>query len=242
MPTRDELPPRTGPWATRFDSEEALIQAEDALRQAALENHDLAPILPFEDVYGPWDNCLGKATAIAIDPREPYGPDGEINYVHGDFLTQGLLYGVYRPAAGVGEDGPSSADELWNTTLYPYPGGYPYPDGGPIAPTEVPLADLGLDAPGVDRRFVHFCAGMLGAEAVDDLGMLRDTFDSAWPDYRETISAGLLHVVRNRPLSVDSWYALTYVTFPDQQELTSYLAQVYAYLFDEFDAMPVAPR
>ncbi|MFI9783309.1 hypothetical protein ACIHEI_07340 [Kitasatospora sp. NPDC051984] len=176
MPLRNELPPRSGPWASRFDSEDALYQAEDALRAAALKNHDLSPILPFEAVYGPFLECAGKATAFAIDP------------------------------------------------------------------TEIGLGELGLDAPGVDRRFVHFCAGSLGVEAVDDLGELRETFDEAWPDYRDVIRAGLLHLIRNRPLTVDQWYALTYVRFPDQRRLTAFLGQVYAYLFDGFDAMPVAPR
>ncbi|MFI9052584.1 hypothetical protein [Streptomyces sp. NPDC053427] len=91
MPTRDELPPRTGPWATRFDSEEALVQAEDALRAAALKHHDLAPILPFEAVYGEGEDCLGKATAVGIHPRKPYTPSGEVNYVYADFSTLGLL-------------------------------------------------------------------------------------------------------------------------------------------------------
>ncbi|WP_354641497.1 hypothetical protein [Kitasatospora camelliae] len=234
MPIRDELPPRTGPWASRFDSEESLVQADDALRAAALKNHDLAPILPFEAVYGPWTDCLGKATAIAIDPRNPYGADGQVNYVYADFLTLGLLYGVYRPAEGAGPGGPVDEDGLWGTTLYPYP-------GGAVDPTSVPLAVLGLDVPGVDRRFVHFCAGILGVEAVDDLGELRETFGEAWPDYREVVRTGLLHLVRNRPITVEQWYELTYVRFPDQGELTAYLAQVYAYLFDGFDAMPLAP-
>ncbi|MFC8721350.1 hypothetical protein [Kitasatospora sp. NPDC057198] len=234
MPLRDELPPRSGPWASRFDSEDALYRAEDALRTAALENHDLSPILPFEEVYGPFLECAGKATAIAIDPREPYTADGEVNYVYADFLTLGLLYGVYRPAEGVGTTGPVDEDDLWNTTVYPYP-------GGRIDPTKVDLAELGLDVPGVDRRFVHFCAGALGVEAVDDLAELRATFDAAWPDYREVIRAGLLHLIRARPLTVAQWYALTYVPFPGERELTAFLGQVYAYLFDGFDAMPVAP-
>ncbi|PBC78728.1 hypothetical protein BX265_3507 [Streptomyces sp. TLI_235] len=34
-----------------------------------------------------------------------------------------------------------------------------------------------------------FCAGILGVEAVDDLGELRDTFDAARPDYRDVIRA-----------------------------------------------------
>ncbi|MFG2694651.1 hypothetical protein [Kitasatospora sp. NPDC048407] len=235
MPLRNELPPRSGPWASRFDSEDALYQAEDALRAAALKNHDLSPILPFEAVYGPFLECAGKATAFAIDPREPYTADGEINYVHADFLTLGLLYGVYRPAEGAGPTGPAGEDDLWNTTVYPYP-------GGAIDPTKIGLGELGLDAPGVDRRFVHFCAGILGVEAVDDLGELRETFDEAWPDYRDVIRAGLLHLIRNRPLTVDQWYALTYISFHDQRQLTAFLGQVYAYLFDGFDAMPVAPR
>jgi hypothetical protein len=236
MPLRDELPPRTGPWATRFDTEEALVRADDALRAAALRDHDLAPILTFEEVYGP-DMVVraAQATAIGIDPDEPYAPDGEINYVRGDFFTDALAYGVYRPADGVGPAGPVDGEELWNTTLYPYP-------GGAVDPTTVPLADLGLDAPGVDRRFVHFCAAVLGVEAVDDLGELQANFAGAWPDYRETIRAGLVHVVQNRPISVEQWYALTYVAFPDGQELTMYLAQVYAFLFDGFPAMPVAPN
>lgn len=226
MPLRDDVPPRTGPWASRFDSEEALVAADDALRAAAEKDHDLAPILRFEEVYGPGLNCLEKATAIAIDPERPYGADGEINYVYADFFTGGLLYGVYRPA--VGEPG------LWNTTLYPYP-------VGALDPTAVNLAELGLAVPGVDRRFVHFCAGTLGVEAVDDLGELRDSFAAAWPDYRETVKSGLLHVIREQPLTPEQWYRLTYVAFPDQQSLTHYLAQVYAYLFDDFDVMPVAP-
>ncbi|MFF4950924.1 hypothetical protein [Streptomyces chattanoogensis] len=242
MTMRDELPPRTGPWATRFDSEEAMVQADDALREAALKNHDLSPILPFEAVYGEGENCLGKATAITIDPRRPYSADGEVNYVYADFSTRGLLYGVYRPAEGAegeveDENGPTDDADLRNTTLYPYPGGYEEFD-----PVTVPLADLGLDVPGVDRRFVNFCAGILGVEAVDDLGMLRDTFDLAWPDYQGVIRAGLMHVVANEPLTVEQWFALTYVKFPDQRELRAYLAQVYAYLFEDFDAMPVAPQ
>ncbi|MER0480955.1 hypothetical protein ABR737_21890 [Streptomyces sp. Edi2] len=241
MPTRDELPPRTGPWATRFDSEEAMVQADNALREAALNAHDLSPILPFEAVYGAGESCLGKATAITIDPRRPYNSDGEVNYVSADFSTRGLLYGVYRPAEpaedAAGDDGPATGADLWNTTLYPYPGGY-----REIDPVSVPLADLGLDVPGVDRRFVHFCAGILGVEAVDDLGMLRETFDVAWPDYQDTIRTGLMHVVTNEPLTVEQWFDLTYVQFPDQRELRAYLAQVYAYLFDDFEAMPVAPQ
>ncbi|PJN42313.1 hypothetical protein CG747_00845 [Streptomyces sp. CB02959] len=238
MPIRDELPPRTGPWATRFDSEEAMIQAEDALREAALKNHDLSPILPFEEVYGEAEDCIGKATAITIDPRRPYDSSGEVNYVYADFSTRGLLYGVYRPAEEMeAEDGPENDADLWNTTLFPYPGGYEE-----IDPVAVPLADLGLDVPGVDRRFVNFCAAVLGVEAVDDLGILRKTFDLSWPDYQGVIRAGLLHLVTNQPITVGQWYGLTYVRFSDQRELTAYLAQVYAYLFDNFDAMPVAPR
>jgi hypothetical protein len=235
MPTRDELPPRTGPWASRFDSEEALVAADDALRAAALKNHDLAPVLPFAEVYGPGLDSLEKATAIAIDPDRPYGPDGQVNYVYADFYTGGLAHGVYRPAEDTSPGGPADEQQLRNTTLYPYPAGL-------LDPTTVPLSDLGLDVPGVDRRFVHFCAGILGVEAVDDLGLLCETYDRAWSDYRETVRAGLLHVVRERPLSTEQWYALTYVPFPGVQELTAYLAQVYAYLYDGFEAMPVAPH
>ncbi|AUG78627.1 hypothetical protein CFP65_3847 [Kitasatospora sp. MMS16-BH015] len=234
MPLRDELPPRTGPWASRFDSEEALVKADDALRAAALRDRDLAPVLPYGEVYGYWLDGRGNATAIAIDPAEPYGADGELQYVYGDFLTGAHVYGVYRPAAGVGAQGPAGAGELWNTTLYPYP-------GGSLDPVTVPLAELGLDVPGVDRRFVNFCAGVLGVEAVDDLGMLKETFGGAWPDYREVVRAGLAHLAR-QPMPVEQWYALTYVAFPDRRALGYYLAQVYAYLFDGFDAMPVAPQ
>ncbi|MEU9116263.1 hypothetical protein AB0D04_32015 [Streptomyces sp. NPDC048483] len=238
MTMRDELPPRTGPWATRFDSEEAMVQADDALREAALKNHDLSPILPFEAVYGEGEDCLGKVTAITIDPRRPYGPDGELNYVYADFSTRGLLYGVYRPAGELeSEDGPENDADLRNATLYPYPGGYEE-----IDPVTVPLAELGLEVPGVDRRLVNFCAGILGVEAVDDLGMLRETFDLSWPDYQDTIRTGLMHLVANEPLTVEQWFGLTYVKFPDQRELRAYLAQVYAYLFEDFDAMPVAPQ
>ncbi|MBM4794978.1 hypothetical protein HXP44_23650 [Streptomyces sioyaensis] len=238
MSIRDELPPRTGPWASRFDTEEAMVQADDALREAALKNHDLSPILPFEAVYGEGEKCLGKATAITIDPRRPYSPSGEVNYVYADFSTRGLLYGVYRPAQELeNEDGPENDADLRNTTLYPYPGGYEEMD-----PVTAPLADLGLDVPGIDRRFLHFCAGILGVEAVDDLGMLRGTFDAAWPDYQDTIRAGLMHLVTNEPLTVEQWFGLTYVRFPDQRELRAYLAQVYAYLFEDFEAMPLAPQ
>ena len=164
--------------------------------------------------------------------------DGEVNYVYADFSTRGLLYGVYRPAQDLeSEEGPENEADLRNTTLYPYPGGYEE-----IDPVTVALADIGLDVPGVDRRLVNFCAGILGVEAVDDLGMLRETFDAAWPDYQDTIRAGLKHLVANQPLTVEQWFGLTYVPFPDQRELRAYLAQVYAYLFDDFEAMPLAPQ
>ncbi|MGW1379597.1 hypothetical protein ACWD6P_35760 [Streptomyces sp. NPDC002446] len=123
--------------------------AAPALREAALKNHDLSPILPFEAVYGEGENCLGKATAITIDPRQPYTPTGDVNYVYADFSTRGLLYGVYRPAAEMeSEDGPENFADLRNSTLYPYSGGYEEFDA-----VTVPLADLWLDVPGVDRRF-----------------------------------------------------------------------------------------
>ncbi|PYC86163.1 hypothetical protein C7C46_05880 [Streptomyces tateyamensis] len=245
MPIRDELPPRTGPWATRFDSGEGLVLADEVLRAAALKDHDLAPIMPFRQLYGPPPAGDAWATGFGIDPQVPYGPGGEVNYVRADFST-GFVYGVYRPAPalvaagpagaepGAGA-GPQRADDLLLTTAYPYP-------GGRIDPLRVPLAELGLDVPGVDGRFVRFCAGVLGVEAADDLGELREGFAAAWPDYRETVRAGLVHLVRERPLGVDQWYGLTYIGFPDVQALTGYLAQVYAYLFDGFDAMPVAPH
>ncbi|MFG2819542.1 hypothetical protein ACGFX4_08960 [Kitasatospora sp. NPDC048365] len=236
MPLRDELPPRTGPWATRFDSEEALLEADTALRAAALRDHDLSPVLPFDQVYGPdMMHRAAQATAIGIDPDEPYTADGQIRYVYGDFYTEALVYGVYRPAEGTAPTGPAGVDQLWNTTLYPYP-------GGGIDPTAVELAALGLDVPGVDRRFVNFCAGVLGVEAVDDLAMLKERFDAAWPDYRETVRNGLLHLVRHRTMTVQQWYELTYVAFHDEEQLTGYLAQVYAYLYDGFPVMPPAPN
>ncbi|MGW4381708.1 hypothetical protein [Kitasatospora sp. NPDC004531] len=76
MPLRDELPPRTGPWATRFDSEEALVRADDVLRATALRDHDLMPIVGFETLYGP-DMTVraAQATAIGIDPARPYLAD-----------------------------------------------------------------------------------------------------------------------------------------------------------------------
>ena len=72
--------------------------------------------------------------------------------------------------------------------------------------------------------------------------MLRATFDAAWPDYRDTIRAGLRHLVTHEPLTVEQWFGLTYVRFPDQRELRAYLAQVHAYLFEDFEAMPLAPQ
>jgi hypothetical protein len=237
MPLRDELPPRCGPWATRFDSDEALVTADDVLRAAALRDHDLAPIVRFREVYGPpAADGTSWATGFGLDPQTPRTPDGEVAYVRADF-SDGFVHGVYRPAgtAAPGAGGPEQGDDLLLTDAYPYP-------GGAIDPLAVPLAELGLDVPGVDRRFVRFCAGWLGVEAADDLGELQETFAAAWPDYRETIRAGLLHVVRERPLTVEQWYGLTYIAFPDTDELTAYLGQVYAYLFDGFDAMPVAPN
>ncbi|MBR7832894.1 hypothetical protein KDL01_06450 [Actinospica durhamensis] len=230
---RADLPHRVGPWATRFDSDEALIAADDAARAYALEHHDLAPVLPFATVYGPGLH-FDKATAIGISTQMPVNEDGSTNYTRGDFLG-GLVYGVYRPAETANAAaGPADGEELWNTTLYPYP-------AGNLDPVSVPLAALGLEAPEVDRRFVNFCAGLLGCEAVDDLGLLRPTFDLAWPDYRACIGAGLLHLVQQRPISPETWYSLTYVPFEAPDQLALYLAQVYAYLFDDFDTMPVAP-
>lgn len=43
-------------------------------------------------------------------------------------------------------------------------------------------------------------------------------------------------------MAVKQWFDLTYVQFPDQRGLRAYLAQVYAYLFEDFEAMPVAPQ
>lgn len=230
---RAELPHRVGPWATRFDSDVALVTADDVAREYAIKQHDLNPILPFTQVYGPGLHT-DAATAIGISPQSPVNEDGSTNYTRGDFMG-GLVYGVYRPTddapAGTG---PEAGDQLWNTTLYPYP-------AGRVDPVSVPLVALGLEVPGVDRRFVNFCAGALGCEAVDDLAMLGETFDRAWPDYRDCIGAGLRHLMQARPLSPESWYHLTYVPFDSADQLALYHVQVYAYLFEGFEAMPVAP-
>jgi hypothetical protein len=230
---RSGLPHRVGPWATRFDSDEALVTADDAARAYAVEHHDLNPVLPFAQVYGSGMNT-DKATAIGISPQLPVKEDGSTNYTRGDFLG-GLVYGVYRPADDApAETGPVSGDQLWNTNLYPYPAGH-------LDPVHVPLSALGLEVLGVDRRFVNFCAAALGCEAVDDLGTLRETFDRAWPDYRECIAAGLQHLMRERPISTEAWYDLTYVPFDDAGQLAHYHVQVYAFLFEGFESMPVAP-
>lgn len=231
---RSDLPHRVGPWATRFDSAQALATADDVAREYALKQRDLNPILPFAQVYGPGLH-MDKATAIGISPQMPVNEDGSTNYTRGDFMG-GLVYAVYRPADTASpSEGPADAEELWNTTLYPYPAGH-------VDPVSVPLVALGLDeVPGVDRRFVNFCAAALGCEAVDDLGMLQATFHLAWPDYRECIGAGLKHLLAHRTVSPDMWRELTYVPFDSADQLALYLAQVYAYLFDGFGAMPVAP-
>ncbi|QLY32840.1 hypothetical protein [Nocardia huaxiensis] len=224
---------RVGPWATRFDSEEAFAAAESAARATALRDHDLTPVLRFDEIYGSGPNN-DKATAFGFDPHTPVAPDGSYNYVHGDF-SAGLVYAVYRPAPqAVSGIGPEVPAELANTTMWPYP-------GGNLDPTTVPLSSLGLDIDGVDRRFVHFCAAGLGVEAADDLHELRPTFELAWPDYRDTIRTGLTHLVQHRPIDPRTWYELTYIPFSTPDQLALYLAQVYAYLFDGFDSMPVAP-
>ncbi|MGS2807398.1 hypothetical protein [Nocardia sp. MW-W600-9] len=224
---------RVGPWATRFESERALIVADDAARTQALRDHDLTPVLRFETVYGAGP-FADKATAVGFDQSHPVAPDGSYNYVRGDFGA-GLVYAVYRPVphAVIGP-GPAGLRDLANTTMWPYP-------GGRLDPTTVSLSSLGLDAEGIDRRFVHFCAAGLGVEAVDDLHELRPTLHLAWPDYLDTIRAGLTHLVQHRPIDPQTWYELTYIRFASQDQLALYLAQIYAYLFEDFDAMPVAP-
>ncbi|WP_336086832.1 hypothetical protein [Nocardia sp. SSK8] len=224
---------RVGPWATRFESERALITADDAARTQALHNRDLTPVLRFEKVYGSGP-FADKATAIGFDPYHPVAPDGSYNYVQGDFGS-GLVYAVYRPAPHFTADaGPIEPHDLANTTLWPYP-------GSRLDPTTVSLSSLGLDAEGIDRRFVHFCAAGLGVEAADDLHELRPTLHLAWPDYLDTIRIGLTHLVHHRPIDPQTWYELTYVRFASPDQLALYVAQVYAYLFEDFDAMPVAP-
>jgi len=231
--SREELPHRVGPWATRFDSDAALATADDAARDYAVKHHDLNPILPFTQVYGPGLH-MDKATAIGISPQSPVNEDGSTNYTRGDFMG-GLVYGVYRPSDDApAETGPVVGDQLWNTTIYPYPAGH-------LDPVSVPLVALGLEVPGVDRRFVNFCAAALGCEAVDDLGMLRETFDRAWPDYRDCVGAGLRHLMQERTISPELWHQLTYVPFDNADQLALYHVQVYAYLFEGFEAMPVAP-
>ena len=231
---RADLPHRVGPWATRFDSETALVTADDVARQYAVKQRDLNPILPFAQVYGPGLH-MDKATAIGISAQMPVNEDGSTNYTSGDFMG-GLVYAVYRPADSASPDGPADGRELWNTTLYPYP-------AGQLDPVSVSLVALGLDeVPGVDRRFVNFCAAALGCEAVDELGMLQPTFPLAWPDYRECVGAGLRHLVEHRTISPEIWHDLTYVPFESADQLALYHAQVYAYLFEGFGSMPVAPR
>lgn len=230
---RADLPHRVGPWATRFDSDEALVDADVAARSYAVTHHDLSPVLPFTAVYGPGLH-VGKATAIGISTQLPVNEDGSTNYTRGDFIG-GLVYAVYRPSdTADAEAGPADGGELWNTTLYPYP-------AGDLDPVSVPLAALGLEVPGVDRRFVNFCAGTLGCEAVDDLGMLQPTLSRAWPDYRECLAAGLRRLIDQRPITPETWYDLTYVPFDSADRLGLYLAQVYAYLFEDFGSMPLAP-
>ncbi|MFJ8744136.1 hypothetical protein ACIRL2_32760 [Embleya sp. NPDC127516] len=227
---------RCGPWATAFGSSRALVQAEEALRRQAVERRDLAPIVRFASVYGSGPDAATHARGFGIDPENPYAADGSANYIDANFTDGGLVYGIYRPVQGLAAEGtgPGNGQELANTTLYPYP-------FVRVDPTTVPLSELGLDITGIDRRFVHFCAGPLGVEAADDIAMLRQTFPTAWPDYRNVIDTGLRHVFRERPLSVRQWYDLTYIPFDTDDQLALYIAQVITYLFGDNDRIPVAP-
>jgi hypothetical protein len=47
--------------------------------------------------------------------------------------------------------------------------------------------------------------------------------------------------MRERPISTEAWYDLTYVPFDDAGQLAHYHVQVYAFLFEGFESMPVAP-
>ncbi|MGW4634336.1 hypothetical protein [Nocardia sp. NPDC004415] len=220
-----------GPWATRFDSENAITVAEGAARRAAIRDHDLNPILSMTEVYGQ-GCCSDRATAMGFDPCEPVAADGSSNYIRGDF-DGGFIYSVYRPAEWVRSgNGHIVSTDLLNTTIWPYP-------GGRIDPTTVELDSLGLDIDGIDRRFINFCAAALGCEAAGDLDMLRPTFKSAWPDYVSTIRHGLLHMIESRPIDLSEWYDLTYIRFKDADAFARYIAQVYAFLFEGFDSMPV---
>ncbi|MFG2819541.1 hypothetical protein ACGFX4_08955 [Kitasatospora sp. NPDC048365] len=190
-------------WHAQYADDAAANQAMVALRVAAREQRDLAPVLSFAQVYGAGEAALGQAVATGTyDGVElALGPDG-------------LAKAVYHP------DG---RGRLVNSLFWPTP-------VGAVDPTTVPLAELGLDVPGVDRRFVNFCSGWLSAEAEDQLWELGRSFADAWPDYRATVGAGLRQLVR-RPVDVERWYGLTSVRFDGERELACYLAEVEAYLF-----------
>jgi hypothetical protein len=215
--------PWFGRWYAAYTSDLASNRAAVALRLAALESRDLAPVLRFGTVYGPGEAALGQAEARSVRPVGPPAADGSFTFESAPMDAGALAFSVFHPADGVPAAGPRRPGQLVSSLEWAAP-------RPPIDPTSVPLADLGLDVPGVDRRFVHFCAGWLSANASDEFWELGRSFHLAWPDYRATVRTGLRHLVRHRPLDVGRWHDLTGVAFRDAHALTHYLADVRVHL------------
>ncbi|MFJ9851114.1 hypothetical protein [Streptomyces sp. NPDC101150] len=79
-------------------------------------------------------------------------------------------------------------------------------------------------------------------QAYDTSGYLRPTLYAFKPSYVEAVKNGLAELVRDRNVSVGDYERITAIEFNSEEELHSYLAEIYEYLFGSGDTrQPVPP-
>ncbi|MFJ3661496.1 hypothetical protein ACIPPM_13665 [Streptomyces sp. NPDC090119] len=77
--------------------------------------------------------------------------------------------------------------------------------------------------------------------AYDTIGYLRPTLHAFRDEYVRGVREGLAEVVAGGGLSAGEYERLTGIEFPDAASLRRYLADMYAYLFEERPDQPEPP-
>lgn len=91
-----------------------------------------------------------------------------------------------------------------------------------------------------DRKLRDFYKAFLHPEMINDIAMYKAsaTRDS---DHARALRASLEYLLEQRPASTGEWWSLTRYSFQSEDELYSYLQDLYDFFYGDRAEEPIAP-